>query len=773
MQFYTLKKHFQFLKTLSVFAFIFFLQKAQGQISGVVRAADSGEDLVGCLVEIKGEKKVTDLDGSFSFPMLTSGTYEVSLSMVGFDKFNKSVNFLTQTPIELRLTPSNTLLMGATVTTSKFERPLGEATVSLEVLKPKLIESVGTRKLDDVLQKIPGVNIIDGQANIRGGSGWSYGAGSRVLLLVDDIPALQADAGFPNWKDLPIENIEQVEVVKGAASALYGSAAMNGIINVRTGFAKSKPETKISTFGVVYLAPSDDKKYWWKGQKTPYEAGGSILHKQRFGKLDVAGSVFYSNFESYNKNWFDRYGRVSLSTRYRITDRLSVGLNTNINTGSNRNFFYWNNHTDSAYVGNASAYSASSRVRYFLDPYVTYFDGAGNRHKLLGRLYSVQNNANNNQANSSRLYYGEYQFLRNFEKLGLVVTAGTVLTASGISAKLYGDTSFSSTNTAIYTQIDKKWGKLNFSAGARWERNSLNAPKLTIFRKPRLGTFSFPNDTVLTPNGGRLVESKPVFRVGLNYQVAKATFVRVSWGQGYRFPTVAESFISTSAGALNIVPNPNLTSETGQTAEIGVKQGFNIGGFYGFLDAAYFWSQYRNMMEFLASPTVFFSFQSQNVGNTRISGVDFSLAGQGKMGEVTTSTLIGYTYIVPRYELFRDTVEKRNSTADYNVLKYRFKHSFKADLEVSYEKLTLGGAFLYNSRTEAIDAVLDLLKGVKAYRLENATGFRTLDLRVAYQFTKKIKLNLIGSNVLNEEYSYRPGLLEAPRNVQLRLDLAF
>jgi len=75
-----------------------------------------------------------------------------------------------------------TLLNTATVTSGKFEKPLGEVTVSLEVLQPDLIESNNATSVDDILDKVPGVTIVDGQANIRGGSGYSYGAGSRVLL---------------------------------------------------------------------------------------------------------------------------------------------------------------------------------------------------------------------------------------------------------------------------------------------------------------------------------------------------------------------------------------------------------------------------------------------------------------------------------------------------------------------------------------------------------------------------------------------------------------
>ena len=72
----------------------------------------------------------------------------------------------------------------------------------------------------DALNKTSGVTVVDGQPNIRGGSGWSYGAGSRVLLLLDDLPILQTDAGFPAWSTLPTENIGQIEIIKGAASAI-------------------------------------------------------------------------------------------------------------------------------------------------------------------------------------------------------------------------------------------------------------------------------------------------------------------------------------------------------------------------------------------------------------------------------------------------------------------------------------------------------------------------------------------------------------------------
>jgi outer membrane receptor protein involved in Fe transport len=749
-----------------ILSFSLFSQKTT--VSGTIFNETTKESLVQATVKIGEKTTVTDLDGKYKIDLDKAGIYKVSISYIGFNNLEKNAQITEggQSGLDFYLQEGNTLLNTTTVTAGKFEKPLSEVTISMEVIKPQLIENVNVRSIEGVLQKVTGVNIIDGQANIRGGSGWSYGAGSRVLLLVDDIPALQADAGFPNWSDIPIENIEQVEVVKGAASALYGSSAMNGIINVRTGFAKSEPETKISTQYTGYLSPKDKAKKWWTNT-TPNDYSGSISHKQKFGNFDFAGTVFYYNLDSYNKDWYNRYGRVTTAMRYRITDRLSVGVNANINTGNSQNFFYWANGQDKTYIGTPSSYSKNSgKTRYNIDPYLNYFDKKGNRHKILTRFNGIDNKLDNNQSNGSKLFYGEYQFQKQFENF--VLTTGVVGIASNVKAQLYGDTTFKSNNIAAYLQGDLKLGKFNLSAGFRAEKNTIQGPKLVRF----LST----TPPFATPNNGNITESKPVFRVGANYQAGKTTFLRASWGQGYRFPTIAEMFISTNAGGLYIIPNPFLTSETGWTGEMGAKQGFKLGEFQGFADAALFWSEYKNMMEFQVVPNLGKpAFQSQNVGNTRIKGFEISLAGTGKIGEVTPSVLIGYTNIDPTYTDFA-TNPNKNSSVAYNVLKYRFKHNFKFDAEASYKKLTLGAAILYNSNMEAVDNIFEfdfIIPGVKNYRATHNKGFKTLDVRLSFKPIEKLKLSVIGSNILNEEYSYRPALMEAPRNFSVRMDWRF
>lgn len=70
--------------------------------------------------------------------------------------------------------------------------------------------------------------------------------------------------------------------------------------------------------------------------------------------------------------------------------------------------------------------------------------------------------------------------------------------------------------------------------------------------------------------------------------MAQATFLRYSYGQGYRYPTIAEKYIFTNAGGITIYPNPEVKPETSWNTEVGLKQGFKIGMFQGFADIAVF-----------------------------------------------------------------------------------------------------------------------------------------------------------------------------------------
>ena len=741
-------------------------------LSGKISDKDNKEGLIAATVQIGQQGTLSDFEGNYSMT-LTPGTHQITIRYVGFETITQTIELAAGENRELsfEMVQQTNLLQTATVTTGKFEKPLGEVTVSLEVLKPDLIQSTNKPALDDALQKIPGVTVIDGQANIRGGSGFSQGAGSRVLLLVDDIPILNADAGFPNWDDVPVENIEQVEVVKGAASALYGSAALNGIVNVRTTFPTLKPKTKVSLAYTNYFAPKDKQLKWW--DSSPYHLLASLSHKQKFNKFDLVLGGFYNKEESYNKDTYNRYGRFNIGTRYRLSDRLSFGVNANVNAGESASFFYWSADT-SAYIGAANTATSRDRVRYNIDPYLVYFDQNDGRHRLLTRYHEVNNNNDNNQANYSYTLYGEYQYQKKFQPLDLVLTTGFVARATRVEAELYGDTTFTSRNLAAYVQFDKKFlNRLNVSVGFRFEDNILNNPGFTY------GEGQFLTG-VVPPSEEK--ESRPVWRLGLNYELGDFTFLRGSWGQGYRFPTIAEKFIFTNAG-FPIVPNPTLGSETGWSAELGLRQGFKVGRFEGFVDLAAFTMRYEDMIEFNINNQL--AFTATNIGGTRISGAEVSVAGKGTFLGLPTTVLAGYSYIDPKFSEFDPTPlpadggtlaqrNANNSSSSKNILKYRSRHTIKLDLETKIKKLNIGIESFYNSRLEAIDAIFFIIvPGLQNFREQNDSGFWRHNIRAAYRFSEQFKGSLILGNITNKAYTFRPGLLEEPRNLTLRLDYNF
>jgi iron complex outermembrane receptor protein len=624
---------------------------------------------------------------------------------------------------------------------------------------------------------VPGVNVIDGQANIRGGSGFSYGAGSRVLVMVDEMPMLTADAGDVKWSFLPVENCEQIEVIKGASSALFGSSAMNGVINFRTAYAKDEPETKINFYGGIYDKPKRKELVWWQDGNPTY-AGINFFHAQKIKNLDlVIGGNLY-NDQGYRYLETEQRYRANVNLRYRFGKKLQglqIGVNGNTIRTQGGLFLLWENADSGAYRPAGGDLSHYTTYRSNVDPFITYNTKHNGRHTLRGRYFTTKNLNNTDQESTADVYYSEYQYQKHFIK-GLTWTMGAVYNYNEVhSGPLYG-THFS-TNAALFTQFDKKWDRLNISFGLRGEYFKTDS----VETREDVYLFMDKSKTVAKQS-----KVKPVFRAGVNYRLFnKGTFVRASFGQGFRFPTVAEKYIKTSASGIDIYPNDSLRPESGWSSEIGIKQGLKIGQWKGYLDVAAFWTEYNNMMEFTFGsydPTMTVSpfglgFQSQNIGNTRIRGIDASLMGQGKIGPINVNMLLGYTYIDPiqtDFNLEKDTVV--NNSAKTNVLKYRYRHSGKADVELGYKKVAAGMSMRANSFMENVDGIFVndyFFPGIKKYRADHHHGDKVFDCRISYQMSKTAKMSFIVNNMFNAEVMGRPMDIQPPRVYAIQLTVKF
>ena len=746
---------------------LIFLSPGFGQdfkLEGIVIDSVGGESLAGATVISSAGNTITDNEGGFAIAT-GEGLLQLRISYVGFRTLTVKLQLQRGiTRDTFALSPSSQVLETATVTGSKYERSIARSPVSINVIKPDLIENSNAVRVTSVLNKLPGVQIMDNQAIIRGGTGWSYGAGSRVLLLIDDVPALQGDAGRPLWGDIPVENISQIEVVKGASSVLYGSSAMNGIINVRTGYATAEPVTKAFTSYRHYMDPKDEAKKWWDSAPARFSTG--IVHKRKIGKLSLVANGFFEDFDSYYENSFETKYRLSTNLKYKISPRVQFGVNALYNYSEAADPFVWRNGGAGAYKGADNTFSERNSVHYYVDPQISILMPNNDRHKILGRYYYVNNDNNLGQANSSTNTYLEYQYLSSLFGGSTELATGVVGQFIRSDSELFGDVVLNSSNIGSFLQLDHKINEnFTITGGLRLEYNEQRSPEV------------FLGDTI---PGGKEQDARLISRVGINYRPAEATYIRASWGEGYRYPTMAEKFIRTFVANFQVYPNVDLEPESGWSSEIGIRQGVKIGGWQGFVDAALFWSQYHNMTEFTArSFDGELGFQSVNVGSTDIKGYEVSLIGQSRIGGVPINLLCGYTRVSPRYEEFVEGSLIYNSITapvgqeeKINFLKYRSRHNLKADIEAFAGPFSFGLAGIYTSEVVTMDALLSNFAQIGIYREAKPGGYFKLDTRMAYRYDI-VKISLLIENLLNEEYTIRPGLLEPPRNISLRLDVEF
>ncbi len=779
-----------------VLLFLSILTSYSQNISGVITDVNTKEPLIGVNVILSNTNGTTsNIDGEFNL-FVKGEENTITFKYIGYETIIKEISERTEFNVQMK--PASQQIGTVVISAGKFEQKIEEITVSMEVIKPSLIENKNTTNIQTAMDQIPGVNITDGQANIRGGSGWSYGAGSRVLVMVDDMPLISGDAGQVQWKLIATENINQVEVIKGASSALYGSSALNGVINIRTAFPKqteiekntSPGFTKITThFGVTDHAKRDVLNWWGDSRQQFY--GTEFSHSRKLGNLDLTIGGNYFKDEGYRYGEITDRKRFNFNTNYRSKrySGLSYGVNGNFLFQSTGSALIWNG-LDQAYVPLDSSVTTTSGNTYNIDPFIQYIN-ENNTHNLRTRYLFVNNDnstngADDKQDNQSETFYSDYQWQHHFKHLNLRVTSGTTNELVIAKSDLFQGHN-SRKNHSLYTQLDKKWNKLNLSFGTRYEHFQVSSEE----------RFFIDGDSI-----NKYTSSKPVFRAGANYQVGKATYLRSSWGQGFRFPSMAEMFISTTYSGLEIYPNPELKPESGWSGEIAVKQGLKIGAWMGYFDAAAFIMEYDDMMEFSFGQWEAFEsnenpgigFKSVNVGKTRISGLELSFNGLGKLNDnLSVNILGGYTYMNPisldTSEVYAQTqhafdadsivnITYANSSSDPTILKYRYQHIAKLDLEINYNKFSLGSSFRYNDFMRNIDWIFTSLAfeqttvtGINEARENFKNGDFIVDFRTSYQLNPTTKIGIVINNVFNTEYMSRPANMMPPRTVAIQCNM--
>ncbi|MCK4638525.1 MAG: TonB-dependent receptor, partial [Bacteroidales bacterium] len=773
-----------------------------GNFKGIVKAKETGEVLIGAHVILKKDPSigtVTNTEGEFSI-LLKPGNYFFVISFTNMKTDTVSVIIVGGKTVEriIELRTYTIVFDEIEITAGKFEKNIEDLTFSIDVIQPQLIENKNTRSINTILDLVPGLNILDEEPQLRGGSGFTMGVGSKVAILVDDMPILSGDAGRPYWEFIPVENIEQIEIIKGASSVLSGASALSGAIYIRTAFPKLEPLTKVNVYTGFYSAPRDKSQKWWDDY--PYIIGTNFLHSRQIGNLDLVlgGNVNFdhgfigaprpgphvndtiTNFS--DKQMKSRRARFNFNIRRRSKkiEGLNFGLNGNFMIDKSNLVIAWLDDTTNFFRAYPGGVVLRNRFMFYADPYINFYSNIGVKHSLKARVMYNDNKMSNDQLNQTLSIYGDYQFRKNFVNLNdLEFIFGMSNQYVSCHDEMYmgsGSPNNKMQNFSLYLQIEKKfWNAINISLGTRTEYYSMN-------------------DTIK--------EFKPIFRVGTSIKLMQETYMRASFGQGYRFPTITERYIRTSFGSFGVFDNPYLKPEYSWNAEVGFKQGFKFGNYFGYFDIAAFWQEYSNTIEYLFGfwdSTYTFAvagFKFVNTGKSRILGLDISVTGQARLNDYTyLNGIIGYNYILPEalepdmifahdYNPGGKTEFSYNSTSidpSRRILKYRFLHTIKADIELIFKEFAFGFSLKYFSKMENLDKAIEEFEDVTKksggslqpvyymnYFNHHNNGNLIMDGRISYKFLEHHKIALIVNNFLNRTYSLRPLKAEQMRTVMLQ-----
>ena len=214
---------------------------AQSQLTGVVRDS-SGAVVAGTTIVLRQDGSAferiaeTGRDGRFTVSPLNDGDYTLEVIAPGFAMLSTTARVPSTQPLELSLTPAPVVEAVQIVSASRQEELRESLNTNVAVLSRRLMEESGSQTVAELLREVPGVLSRRGSETAGAAGEQIQGIDSRqVLVLMDGQPLLGGRGikrGVVNLDRQSVDRLEQVEVVKGASSALYGSDAIGGVINL-------------------------------------------------------------------------------------------------------------------------------------------------------------------------------------------------------------------------------------------------------------------------------------------------------------------------------------------------------------------------------------------------------------------------------------------------------------------------------------------------------------------------------------------------------------
>ncbi len=730
------KKSAAFWLFLLLFPGLLLAQSNRGALEGRV-SDQSGAGLPGVNIILKGTTlgTVTDKNGHFSLNRIPVGRYTILFSIIGYSPKEIPVRIQAGRTVRLNVQLRQIAIEAPAliVTASKKQQTIQDSPVSVAVVSEKEIELRNTHNLQDALEFVPGVYLINNQLNIRGSTGYSQGAGSRVLVLLDGVPFITGDSGTINWDAIPVTEVERIEVIKSAGSALYGSNALGGVVNIITKDPSPTPNLHVRTSWGFY-----DKPYYpewrWTNRLLQFNTLDASFSRT-FHKLGVLTSFGRKTSTGYKQNGdytrWNAFGKF----HYRFSPETHLELMTNLAYEIHGQSFLWRGPETN-------------------DPFEISPDAIGDK-----------------------IHSGKYIWHLTYKTMlrrNLAFISKSSLYMTRWRDYFHDNHDFSHTN---------KWGQEILFEYQPFRRHSVTFGSEGIYHRTHSSIFGNPytydlgvyaQDEITLPFhlkttvGARFDfhQVKDIFhesqvspKFGLVWQPFPGAAFRTSLGKGFRAAAISEIFTHTLASGFQVLPNLDLRAESARAFEIGWNQ---FVGKQANFDIAYFQTTYRNMISPELVTYVPPAFHLANLERARIRGVDASLR-LAVLPEWLNAAL-NYTYLdAERLGELRPVVCLDDfAHIPSRALPYRPKHIFTGTLTATYSRFRVALDYRYMSRFEEVSAYCnDARVPIRVWTARFSTHWKGVNFALRIQ------------NLTQYYYTEFERNMSAPRNYTLTLEKKF
>ncbi|SVB97198.1 uncharacterized protein METZ01_LOCUS250052, partial [marine metagenome] len=213
---------------------------AQTSITGSITDKDNGSPLIGANVILKGTSMggASDVDGTYTIPNVPAGSYVLTANYIGYETVEKDivVEGGTVNRFDFELASSAIQMETYVVTASRRRERVEDAPAAISVITKQAIRRESNTNLGDYLKTTKGLDFTQSgidSYNITA-RGFNSSFSSRLMTLTDgrmaNVPSLRLTA----YNVIPVsfDDVEQIEVVLGPSSALYGPNAHSGVLNI-------------------------------------------------------------------------------------------------------------------------------------------------------------------------------------------------------------------------------------------------------------------------------------------------------------------------------------------------------------------------------------------------------------------------------------------------------------------------------------------------------------------------------------------------------------